>query len=109
MTATDTIQTAPVSGLQNNYQEVLKQVADGPVLLLESSQLAAVLISPAEWNAIAARLKRLKELELLLEAKRRNAEMERDPAKVVSHEELKRKLAEKARLLNVETRIQSRG
>ncbi len=101
----DTIQTASVSGFRNNYKDVLKQVAEGPVLLLQSSQLAAVLVSPEEWNAIASRLKRLQQLELLVEAKRRNAEMERDPTQIVTHQELKRKLAEKVQGAHVATGV----
>ena len=101
----DSIQTASVSGFRNNYKDVLKQVSDGPVLLLQSSQLAAVLVSPAEWNAIAIRLKRLQQLELLLEAKRRNAEMDQDSSKIVSHQDLKRKLAEKVRGVDVGTGV----
>jgi len=91
----DAIQTVPVSELETNCQEVLQQTAAGPVLLLQSSQVAAVLVSPGEWNAIALRLKRLREMELLLEAKRISAEMDRDRSKIVLHQALKRKLAEK--------------
>ncbi len=97
------IRTASVSNFRNNYKEVLHQVQGGPVLLLQSSQVAAVLLAPEEWNHIAARLQKLQDLELLLEAKARNAEMDRDPSTIVTHEELKQKLAEKARKLRVDT------
>jgi len=99
----DAIQTVAVSELETNCQEVLQQTAAGPVLLLQSSHVAAVLVSPREWNAIALRLKRLREMELLLEAKRISAEMDRDPSKIVSHQALKQKLAEKKQAQHVGT------
>jgi len=105
MNIMDIIRTASVSGFRNNYKNVLEQVIDGPVMLLQSSQVAAVLLSPDEWNRIAKRLKHLEHMELLAEAKRRSAEMDNDPTTVVTHAELKQKLAEKARALHVGTDV----
>ena len=45
------------------------------------------------------RLKHLEHMELLAKAKRRSAEMDNDPTVVVTHAELKQKLAEKVRAL----------
>lgn len=99
------IQTTSVSNFRNNYNEVLSQVNDGPVLLLQSSQVAAVLLAPEKWNQIADRLKKLQHLELLAEAKRRSAEMDSDPSAVVTHEELKKAIAEKAQRIDVDTSL----
>ncbi|MCE7987633.1 MAG: type II toxin-antitoxin system Phd/YefM family antitoxin [Caldilinea sp. CFX5] len=89
------IQTESVSGFRNNYKVALTKVENGPVLLLQNSKATAVLVSVEEWNTIASRLKRLQQLEALAEAKRITAEMEADPTKRTSHEELKRLLLEK--------------
>ena len=51
------------------------------------------------------RLKHLEHMELLAKAKRRSAEMDNDPTTVVTHAELKQKLAEKARALHVGTDV----
>ena len=90
-----TIQTESVSGFRNNYKVALTKIENGPVLLLQNSKAAAVLVSLEEWNTIAARLKRLQQLEALVEAKRISAEMKADPTKRTTHEELKRQLLEK--------------
>jgi PHD/YefM family antitoxin component YafN of YafNO toxin-antitoxin module len=57
----NTIQTESVTGFRNNYNKTLKQVASGPVMLIRQSQVAAVLISPDEWN----QLQRYKQLAIL--------------------------------------------
>ena len=95
------LHTASVSGFRNSYKDVLQQVTVGPVLLLQNSKLAAVLISPKEWNEIATNMQRLRDLEQLLEAKKINAQMDANPSSVVTHEELKRRLAEKAHKAHV--------
>ncbi|MCB0063061.1 MAG: hypothetical protein KDE19_13140 [Caldilineaceae bacterium] len=51
-----------------------------------------VRAKPRQWPRVV--LNAL-ELELLMEAKQRNAEMDQDPSTVVTHEELLQKLAEK--------------
>jgi len=67
----------------------------GPVLLTARGRTAAVLLSPEKWNEIA---ERLQQSELLLEAKRIEAEIARDPARLVTDEELERQIAEKIAL-----------
>jgi len=90
----NTIQTESVSGFRDQYDAVLKKLSDGPVLLLQRSHLAAVLVSPEEWNRIAAKLKRLEQLELLAKAKEIKARVERGEETMISHEELKRLMLE---------------
>lgn len=85
---------APVSHMRIRQAELLAQAKQGPVVLLEKgSTPAAILISPEQWNDIN---RQLKQLELLAESRRIFAEMAADPAKRVSHEELRRQLAQKA-------------
>jgi PHD/YefM family antitoxin component YafN of YafNO toxin-antitoxin module len=57
----NTIQTESVTGFRNNYRKTLKRVETGPVMLLQKSQVAAVLVSPDEWN----QLQRYKQLAML--------------------------------------------
>ncbi len=63
----NTIQTESVTGFRNNYREVLEKVANSPVLLLQSSRVAAVLVSAEEWN----QLQRYKNLAILDEQSKR--------------------------------------
>ena len=63
------IQTESVSGLRNNYDKVLKQLTSGPVLLLQSSKVAAVLMTPDAWNAVMRELDDLRDRVDVLEAK----------------------------------------
>jgi prevent-host-death family protein len=67
--------------------EVIGKLDDGPVVLSQRGRPAAVLVSVEEWDRHA---RRLKELELLLSAKQRLAEMEQDPSMVVTQGEFDR-------------------
>ena len=51
-----TIQTESVSGFRSSYDTVLKKLVNGPVLLLQRSTLAAVVVAGEEWNELQARL-----------------------------------------------------
>jgi len=57
----DYIQSESVSGFRIKYKEIIKKAAVSPVLLLQHSQLAAIVISPDEWN----QLQRYKRIALL--------------------------------------------
>jgi prevent-host-death family protein len=50
-------QTAPISDMRNRQDEILTMTENGPVILLSRSKPAAVLLSPAYWDAIARTLK----------------------------------------------------
>lgn len=45
-------QMAPISDLKHRHLEVFKRLKNGPVILANRSQPAAVLVSPERWNAI---------------------------------------------------------
>lgn len=45
-------QMAPISDLKHRHLDVFKRLKQGPVILANRSQPAAVLISPERWNAI---------------------------------------------------------
>lgn len=93
------LQTEPITQLQRNYNIVLERLAAGPVLLLQRSSLAAVMVSPDQWNAMNAELETYRserrftkrEMEALLAAK--DIEARNEPT--ISHEELKAKLQER--------------
>lgn len=46
-------QTAPISDMRNRQNVLLRMAEKGPVVLMSRSRPAAVLLSPAQWNAIA--------------------------------------------------------
>ena len=85
-------QAAPISDMRNHQAELLSMSKKGPVLLTARGRTAAVLLSPEKWNEIA---ERLHHFELLLEAKRIEAEIALDPSRLVTDEELERQIAEK--------------
>lgn len=60
----------PVSQLRDRHKEILRQIADGPILLAQHSKPAAVLVSVDDWNA------RERQLEIL-EARLKYLEMKR--------------------------------
>jgi prevent-host-death family protein len=49
-------QTAPISDMRNRQDEILTMSESGPVVLMSRSKPAAVLLSPAYWDAIASAL-----------------------------------------------------
>ncbi len=81
------IQTESISGFRSNYDGVLKKLSNGPVLLLQRSNLAAVLVSPVEWNQLTVELQQLRRL---LAADQHFAEMK--AGKFVTQEELDKQL-----------------
>ena len=85
-------QIEAVTGLSRDYRTIFAKLAKGPVFLAQRSRPTAVLLSVADYEKLLDRLSRL---ELLAEAHRISAEMDSDPAKVTSHEELRRQLAVK--------------
>ena len=46
-------QTAPISDMRNRQNVLLRMAEKGPVVLMSRSKPAAVLLSPAQWDAIA--------------------------------------------------------
>jgi PHD/YefM family antitoxin component YafN of YafNO toxin-antitoxin module len=69
----NTIQTESVSGFRNNYDTVLKKLIHGPLLLLQRSTVAAVVVSPEEWNDLKARLATQEQENRELKTQLRNA------------------------------------
>ena len=82
-------QVEPISNLRRNHVAVLKKLKKGPVFLAQRGSLAAALVSIEEWDKIAARLEHA---ETLLRARRIHDEMNSDPTKSISHEELMQRL-----------------
>ncbi|MFN3334277.1 MAG: type II toxin-antitoxin system Phd/YefM family antitoxin [Caldilinea sp.] len=58
-------QMAPISDLKHRHLEVFKRLKNGPVILANRSQPAAVLVSPERWNAI---VEYIDDLECSIEA-----------------------------------------
>lgn len=57
-----TPQMAPISDMRNRQNELLTMTESGPVMLLSRSKLAAILISPTQWDAIAHTLEEYRRL-----------------------------------------------
>jgi len=81
-------QIEPVTSFIKDHKAILGKLDQGPVFLAQRSKPAAVLVSVEAWDRIA---RRMRELELLVEAKRSK---ERN-APTISHDELKRLMLEK--------------
>jgi PHD/YefM family antitoxin component YafN of YafNO toxin-antitoxin module len=50
------LHTVPLSAIDNQQQDLLALIQRGPVALTAEEQIAAVLLSPAQWAAIAQTL-----------------------------------------------------
>ena len=91
----DMPQIEPVTGLSRDYKQIFAKLQRGPVFLAQRSKPAAVLLSVNDYEKL---IERVKQLELLMEAKQILAEMASDPAKVVSLTEVKQRIAQKKTL-----------
>jgi PHD/YefM family antitoxin component YafN of YafNO toxin-antitoxin module len=56
------IQTESISNFRNNYSTVLERLHTGPLLLMQHSKVAGVLLSQEEWNAISERIEDLEDV-----------------------------------------------
>jgi PHD/YefM family antitoxin component YafN of YafNO toxin-antitoxin module len=52
-------QVEKISVLKSNQEAVLAKVKRGPVLLMQRSNPAVVMVSPEQWDAVAQRLREL--------------------------------------------------
>ncbi len=50
------LELIPISRLRQEQNEVLKRLAEGPVVLTQYGDAAAVLVDPDQWNQIAEEL-----------------------------------------------------
>lgn len=85
-------QTEAISNFKNHCEAVLTKIRQGPVLLLQRSQAAAVLVDPAIWNQHVEETRRLR---LLLLYYQRREEVRQHPESLVTDEELERQLEAK--------------
>ena len=58
-------QTEKISTLKTSYESVLAKLTKGPVLLMQRSKPAAVVVSVAEWERASRRLAELEEREMV--------------------------------------------
>lgn len=54
-------QTTPISHIRINQEKVLAKLANGPVVLIQKNEPAAILVSPDEWNRMTQRLESLEQ------------------------------------------------
>ena len=62
-------QLIPISKMHTDQSSVLEKTNDGPVFLAQRSTLAAVLISPTQWDRLLAKLEELEDVIDVLEAR----------------------------------------
>ena len=55
------METRPVSEMNRNPNAILELLASGPVVLMQRSTPAGVLVSPEEWNNLFDRLEDLED------------------------------------------------
>jgi len=65
----------PISDLRARQNQVLAELAHGPIILTQRGRVTAVLVSPRQWNRLFARLQEL-------EAGAEEAEDARDAAAI---------------------------
>jgi prevent-host-death family protein len=51
----------PISEVRKRQNEILVQLNAGPVILTQRGRVAAVMVSPKQWNQLIERLKDLEE------------------------------------------------
>jgi PHD/YefM family antitoxin component YafN of YafNO toxin-antitoxin module len=70
-----TPQVMPISTMQRNYSAVVRQLPAGPVFLSQYAKPIAVMLSPAEYERLAAAEAEMKQLKRNLRADKEFAEM----------------------------------
>ena len=55
------METRPVSDMNRNPNAILDLLASGPVVLMQRSTPAGVIVSPKEWNSLFDRLEELED------------------------------------------------
>ncbi len=83
------LQSQAVSTFREHYRTTLRQLSQGPVLLLQNSKIAAVLVSPDQWNA---QQQELTKFRLDNAARRAFEQVKNGEAKTMPHDELKRQI-----------------
>lgn len=61
-------QTASMQDIKNRTGEVTEKIHHGPVLLMNRATPQAVIISPAQWNAIVDRIEEIEDAIVTLQA-----------------------------------------
>lgn len=61
-------QTASMQDIKNRTSDVTKKSLKSPVMLMNRATPQAVIVSPAQWNAIVDRLEELQDALLTLQA-----------------------------------------
>ncbi|MCB0071115.1 MAG: type II toxin-antitoxin system Phd/YefM family antitoxin [Caldilineaceae bacterium] len=59
---------ASVSELRNNYSNLFDRIEAGPLVIANRNQPVAVMVSPAQWNALAEEMDDLHDVIAALQA-----------------------------------------
>lgn len=87
-------QTEPISNFKNDQTAVLRKVKESPVVLMQYSKPAAVLVDPEQWNRT---LKRLQTLERAALIQQRVADAHTNPGTDIGFDEFMADLLERDR------------
>jgi PHD/YefM family antitoxin component YafN of YafNO toxin-antitoxin module len=68
-----TPQIESVTDFRTNYKATFDKLANGPVFLLQRSDIAAVLLSRVEYDALIERIEELEDIVAVQEYERRKA------------------------------------
>ncbi len=85
-------QTEPISNFKNDQAAVLRKVKGGPVVLMQYSKPAAVLVDPEQWNRT---LKRLQEFERATIIQQRVADAHANPGTDIAFDDFMTDLLER--------------
>lgn len=95
----------PDSSLHNPHA-IREALTVGPVYVAQDDEPMAVLISMDQWHEVKHYVQ---QLEFIVESERIIHRVKRDPSSLVSHAELKRKLAEKRAQLESERQAKNKS
>ena len=87
-------QTEPISNFKNDQAAVLRKVKSGPVVLMQYSKPAAVLVDPEQWNRL---LRRVQEFERSETIRQRVADAHANPGTDVAFDDFMADLIERDR------------
>ena len=88
-------QTEPISNFKNDQTGVLHKIKNGPVVLIQYSKPAAVLVDPQQWNRM---LNRLQEFERAAMIRQRVVDAHANPGTDVPFNDFMADLVERDRV-----------
>ena len=92
------LEAVPISDLKTGPNEVVKKIAQRPMLLTQNGRSIAVLVSPEDWNRREEQLAERRFTEAEMKALALAYQYEREGYETETMEELKARMAERDRV-----------